>query len=121
MRRAAFAAWDLKFKPAKENAAANALVEVFVLEVVIPEVTVAWFAGAVTEDCRRWTDICRLLARAFSCWRMNWARDYPKQQSVSQAPCKLPAAVRILNSDCTHPNKMMPIFCLQAVHFLRLI
>ena len=120
MRRAAFAALVLKFRPAKDNAAAKAPAEVFVLEVVVPEVTALLLFGAAIDDWRLWTDICRLLARAFSCWRMNCAKDFMKTCSVSQIPCSVSVAVRffVLSMNCTHPDEMMPILSLQAVHLL---
>ena len=66
--------WDRKCRPAKENAAASELDEV--LDVECPGVTLDKLVEeAVAEACLRCTESCKLLARAFSCWRMNWARD----------------------------------------------
>lgn len=53
-------AWDLKLRPAKEKAAARALVALLEgLEVVevVPEVTLeALDAGELRDVCRLWTD-----------------------------------------------------------------
>lgn len=63
----------------KEKAAANALAALLdpvEVAVVVPEVPLeAVDVGEFRELCRLWTDNWRLLARAFSCWRMNCAKD----------------------------------------------
>jgi hypothetical protein len=89
VRRAAFVACDLKLRPVKEKAAANALAALLdAVEVaeVVPEVPLEVVAeGEVREGCRLWTDIWRLFARAFSCWRINCAKDCSGQRMVSQS------------------------------------
>ena len=66
--------WDLKFRPAKENAAASEPEDVF--DVEYPGLTLDKLVEeALAEACLRCTESCKLLARAFSCWRMNWAND----------------------------------------------
>ena len=63
--------WDLKFRPAKENAAASELEELFDVDVTLDKLV----ADELAECCLRCTESCKLLASAFSCWRMNWAND----------------------------------------------
>lgn len=62
---------DLKFRPAKENAAASELDGVFVkadwLDVILDKLVVEVLA----DGCRRCTESCKEFANAFSCWRMN--------------------------------------------------
>lgn len=101
MRRAAFAAWDLKLRPVKEKAAARALaalLDTVEVAAVVPEVPLEVVAeGDVREGCRLWTDSWRLFARAFSCWRINCAKDCSGQRMVSQSfPSKSAASVRVL-------------------------
>ena len=88
VRRAAFAACDRKLRPANEKAAASALEEVKDVVADMPEVTLEEGEAEEEEElfkelCRRWTDSWRLLARAFSCWRMNCASDYKDRILVS--------------------------------------
>lgn len=87
VRRAAFTACDRKLRPAKENAAASALEEVKDVVADMPEVMLEEVEVEEVEEfkelCRRWTDNWRLLARAFSCWRMNCASDYQDRISRS--------------------------------------
>lgn len=89
MRRAAFTACDLKFRPVKEKAAASALAALLdpvEVVVVVPEVPLEAAADAAFKElCRLWTDNWRLFARAFSCWRMNCAKDWLGQKVVSQS------------------------------------
>jgi len=65
----------MNLRPEKEKAAASELVEAF--PVVLAPVVAPETEGeeALLKDCRRFTDNCRLFASAFSCWRMNCARD----------------------------------------------
>jgi hypothetical protein len=67
-------AWDLKLRPAKDSAAAKE--EEWFEAAVGVEVMVDRFVWlAVDEGCLLCTASCRLFASAFSCWRMNCARD----------------------------------------------
>lgn len=73
MRCGDFMLWDLKLRPAKDRAAARGFADVLDVPPVLvdrPE-TVVDGALSVEEDCLLWTESCRLLAKAFSCWRMN--------------------------------------------------
>lgn len=90
--RAAFVACDLKLRPVKEKAAARALAALLdaavVAAVVVPEeLFEAVGEGALGEVCRLWTDSWRLFARAFSCWRINCAKDCCGHKMISQSFC----------------------------------
>jgi hypothetical protein len=66
--------WDMKFSPAKEKAAAS---EFDVLEFAVGGVVGDVTLDKLVEDklfCFFVTDSWRLLASAFSCWRMNAAK-----------------------------------------------
>lgn len=66
--------WDMKLSPAKEKAAAS---EFDVLEFVVGGLADGATLDKLVEDkvcCFLVTDNWRLLARAFSCWRMNAAK-----------------------------------------------
>jgi hypothetical protein len=65
--------WDMKFSPAKEKAAAS---EFDVLEFVVGGLAGGATFDKLVEDkfCFLVTDSWRLLASAFSCWRMNAAK-----------------------------------------------
>jgi hypothetical protein len=66
--------WDMKFSPAKEKAAAS---EFDVLEFVVGGLAVGATLDKLVVDklfCFLVTDSWRLLASAFSCWRMNAAK-----------------------------------------------
>jgi hypothetical protein len=66
--------WDMKLSPAKEKAAANGFDE---FAFVAGGLAGGAEVDKLVEDalfCFLVTDNWRLLARAFSCWRMNAAR-----------------------------------------------
>ena len=66
--------WDMKLSPAKEKAAAS---EFDVLEFVVGGLAAGGTLDKLVEDklcCFLVTDSWRLLASAFSCWRMNAAK-----------------------------------------------
>ena len=89
MSCADFTLCDLKLRPAKDSAAARVPVEDWLT--ALEPVGVGGF-DAIGTVFRRWTDSCKLFARAFSCCRMYCATAYyPESELVFSDACHLNA------------------------------
>jgi len=119
--------WDMKLIPAKENAEAIEVFEVeFDMGGPVEDKEERLVVEALWDGCLLDTDSCKLFARAFSCWRMKFARLYIERLNVSTLVNEvrrtasyqtIPEGERLVCSFVlAHSYKQLSIFSLQTFH-----